>query len=256
MRPLFKNKLGLIQYLRNLSAAPTGHLPAADPKLLELEPLEVYRRKATKMDWLLKLLTQIQSVDEKALVFCEFRDTQRVLHAYIQQALGYDADVINGDTSVSAQSAHSRQKRIDAFQAQSGFGVLILSPVAVGFGVNIQAANHVIHYTRCWNPAKEDQATDRAYRIGQLKDVYVYCPQAVAPGWDSFDVTLDRLLASKRALADDIFNGATDVDADDFPLDSPTLAAGLSTRTQCGKPRPGGEVGQRPEGHFIGTKSC
>ena len=87
--------------------------------------------------------------------------------------------------------------------------------------VNIQAANHVIHYTRCWNPAKEDQATDRAYRIGQIKDVYVYCPQTVAPGWDSFDVTLDRILAAKRALADDIFNGATDVDADEFALSGP-----------------------------------
>jgi SNF2 family DNA or RNA helicase len=61
----------------------------------------------------------------------------------------------------------SRQKRIKAFQETPGFGVLVLSPVAVGFGVNIQAANHVVHYTRTWNPAQEDQATDRAYRLNQ-----------------------------------------------------------------------------------------
>ena len=87
-------------------------------------------------------------------------------------------DVYNG-TSVSAAAANNRQNVIKAFSGHPGFGVIILSPLAVGFGVNIQAANHVIHYLRHWNPAKEDQATDRAYRIGQSKDVYVYCPGAV-----------------------------------------------------------------------------
>ncbi|MGY2437988.1 helicase-related protein, partial [Escherichia coli] len=89
-------------------------------------------------------------------------------------------DIINGDTSASASHVQSRQKRIKAFQAKPGFGVIILSPVAVGFGVNIQEANHVIHYTRTWNPAKEDQATDRAYRIGQTREVSVYCPTVFA----------------------------------------------------------------------------
>ena len=60
------------------------------------------------------------------------------------------------------------------FRLSLGFRVIILSTVAVGFGVNVQKANHVIHFTRCWNPAKEDQATDRAYRIGQTKDVCLY----------------------------------------------------------------------------------
>jgi SNF2 family DNA or RNA helicase len=55
-----------------------------------------------------------------------------------------------------------------------------LSPRVAGFGVNLQAVNHVVHYTRSWNPANEDQATDRAYRIGQKKDVYVYSPSVIA----------------------------------------------------------------------------
>ena len=96
-----------------------------------------------------------------------------MLRHYIEEAFGFAPDIINGDTAASAQNASSRQKRIKGFQSRQGFGVIILSPVAVGFGVNIQEANHVIHYPRHWNPAKEDQATDRAHRIGQKREVNV-----------------------------------------------------------------------------------
>jgi hypothetical protein len=111
---------------------------------------------------------------------------------------------------------NSRQKLIDRFQAKPGFNAIILSPLAVGFGVNIQAANHVIHFTRTWNPAKEDQATDRAYRIGQDRDVTVYYPSVVGQGFDSFDVVLHRLLAWKRTLAEDMLNASGDLSAADF----------------------------------------
>ena len=78
-----------------------------------------------------------------------------------------------------------------------------MSPVAAGFGLNITEANHVIHYTRHWNPAKEQQATDRAYRIGQKKPVKVYYPLAVAPNNEikTFDIVLDELLGRKSHLA-------------------------------------------------------
>lgn len=76
-----------------------------------------------------------------------------------------------------------------------------MSPVAAGMGLNVTAANHVIHYSRHWNPAKESQATDRAYRIGQTKDVYVYYPIAVSKDFQSFDKTLDELLSRKSTLA-------------------------------------------------------
>lgn len=76
-----------------------------------------------------------------------------------------------------------------------------MSPVAAGMGLNVTAANHVIHYSRHWNPAKENQATDRAYRIGQTKDVYVYYPMAVSENFRSFDETLDDLLSRKTSLA-------------------------------------------------------
>lgn len=76
-----------------------------------------------------------------------------------------------------------------------------MSPIAAGMGLNVTGANHVIHYSRHWNPAKENQATDRAYRIGQEKDVYVYYPMAVSKSFISFDETLDDLLNRKTSLA-------------------------------------------------------
>ncbi len=77
-----------------------------------------------------------------------------------------------------------------------------MSPVAAGLGLNVTGANHVIHYSRHWNPAKESQATDRAHRIGQNKTVFVYYPISVLNECKTFDVIIDNLLQQKRHLAD------------------------------------------------------
>jgi hypothetical protein len=210
----FKNHLGLLHYLRLVCTDPRPH----GLNVFKPEPTKQYRDKAPKLDWLLTQLKAIQAKGEKVIVFCEFREIQRLLQHYIEAELGFKPDIINGDTSASASHTASRQKRIKAFQELRGFGVLVLSPVAVGFGVNIQAANHVVHYTRTWNPAKEDQATDRAYRIGQKKDVYVYYPVVWAEDFMTFDVKLDHLLTYKRGLAEDMLNGSGDVNPGDFNL--------------------------------------
>jgi SNF2 family DNA or RNA helicase len=208
----FRNHLALLHYLRLVCTDPRRYgLTVFQP-----EPLAEYRQAAPKLDWLLKQLREIQKQGEKAIIFCEFRNIQRLLQHYIVEVFGFEADIINGDTTASVSSATSRQKRIKAFQSKPGFGVIILSPVAVGFGVNIQAANHVIHYTRTWNPAKEDQATDRAWRIGQTKDVFVYYPVVSADDFTTFDVKLDQLLERKRSLAGDMLNGCPDISAAEF----------------------------------------
>ncbi|QUN31577.1 restriction endonuclease [Cupriavidus sp. KK10] len=210
----FKNHLGLLHYLRLLCTDPRPH----GLGIFRPEPVSQYREKAPKLDWLLNQLHAIKAKGEKVIVFCEFREIQRLLQHYIEAEFGLRPDIINGDTKASASHAASRQKRIKAFQDAPGFGVLVLSPVAVGFGVNIQAANHVVHYTRTWNPAKEDQATDRAYRINQKKPVYVYYPVVRADDFTTFDVKLDMLLEYKRGLAEDMLNGAGDVAPGDFNL--------------------------------------
>lgn len=225
----FKNHLGLLQYLRLVCTDPRRYgLTAFNP-----EPVAEYRAKAPKLDWLLAQLECIHATGEKAIVFCEFRNIQRLLQYYIEQALKVRVDIINGTTSAAANHTSSRQKRIKVFQEAPGFGVIILSPVAVGFGVNIQAANHVIHYTRTWNPAKEDQATDRAYRIGQKKAVYVYYLVVTADDFLTFDVKLDQLLTKKRELASDMLNGCGDLTPGDFAIAEVVpggCAAGLEER--------------------------
>jgi HJR/Mrr/RecB family endonuclease len=125
--------------------------------------------------------------------------------------------IVNGETPTVQKFRNgvpadnlSRQATIDRFQAEDGFNVIIMSPLAAGVGLNVTKANHVIHYSRHWNPAKEAQATDRAYRIGQTKDVHVYYPMAIFPSdmknedgsqQKSFDQILDHLLSLKTALA-------------------------------------------------------
>ena len=211
----FVNALSLLHYLRLICSHPVPF----GQTMFRPEPVADYRRKAPKLDWLLKQLNEIRAANEKAIVFCEFRELQRLLQHYIQEAFpDLAVDIINGETTTDDKAMHSRQNRLRRFQERPGFGVVILSPLAVGFGVNIQKANHVIHYTRTWNPAKEDQATDRAYRIGQTRDVYVYYPVVRAPDFPTFEERLDQLLSRKRELAVEMLNGSGDVLPGDFDI--------------------------------------
>ncbi len=207
-----QSPLGLLQYLRRLCSdpRPPGHLSTDSEQLSDIE------LRSPKMAWLMEQLREIEAKAEKVIVFCEFRDLQRTLQRCIGERFGMVPDVINGDTSAQSANANNRQRRIKKFQDKPGFGVIVLSPLAVGFGVNIQAANHVIHFTRTWNPAKEDQATDRAYRLGSTKDVYVYYPVVVAHDFLTFDAKLDKLLDWKRGLSSDMLNGSGDVSPADF----------------------------------------
>jgi len=116
------------------------------------------------------------------------------------ETYGISVPVIDGDTK-------NRQLIVQHFNETQGFGIMILSPKAAGVGLTITSANHVIHYTRWWNPAVENQATDRAYRIGQQKDVYVYhiitrdsshFPQGTV------EELMHELLESKRHLAENV----------------------------------------------------
>ncbi|GGK31636.1 hypothetical protein GCM10010965_25590 [Caldalkalibacillus thermarum] len=122
-----------------------------------------------KLQKTLEILELIRRRGEKVLIFTEYRMMQAILKRHIMEKFNINPMIINGMT-------RGRQVVVDEFNAKPGFDVLILSPKAAGTGLTITAANHVIHYTRWWNPAVENQATDRAYRIGQEKDVTVYYP--------------------------------------------------------------------------------
>ena len=204
--------LALLSRLRMICAHPLAVM--SDDH--EVKPLSEHLRVSPKLSWLMARLDDIRGRNEKVIVFTEFRDLQRLIQRGVAERFGYSAQIINGGTTVDSRSDESRQKLIDKFQAEDGFGVIILSTTAVGFGVNIKAANHVVHFTRPWNPAKEDQATDRAYRIGQTKDVFVYCPTVVGAGYESFEERLANLLESKRELSRDMLAGNQEITAEDF----------------------------------------
>jgi SNF2 family DNA or RNA helicase/HJR/Mrr/RecB family endonuclease len=170
---------------------------------------------SAKLQILIDVLQEIQNKSEKAIIFADRKETQKMLQKVIYETFKISPpSIINGDTPSSKQkessSKLSRQQTIDRFQNEEGFNVIIMSQLAAGVGLNVVGANHVIHYTRHWNPAKEEQATDRAYRIGQTRDVTVYYPMAVFPDsfqnekgerQKSFDEILDILLSRKKSLA-------------------------------------------------------
>jgi superfamily II DNA or RNA helicase len=194
------NMLVTIMHLREVSEHPYLY----DSTLLNHETDEIVDTSA-RLQATIKFLDEIKKKEEKVIIFVERKETQKMLQKLCLERYGIITKIINGDTPSIVKrnmpNKQSRQSSIDEFQAVDGFNVIIMSPVAAGMGLNVTAANHVIHYSRHWNPAKENQATDRAYRIGQTKDVFVYYPMAVRADIKSFDETLDDLLSRKTSLA-------------------------------------------------------
>jgi superfamily II DNA or RNA helicase len=179
--------------------------------------LEAYAEESARLSRALAILDEVAAKREKVLVFVEDLAMQERLAALVQARyrLAEPPARING--TVPGPRRHAL---VAAFQqAADGFAVMILSPKAGGVGLTLTAANHVIHLSRWWNPAVEDQATDRVFRIGQTKDVQVYLPMAVHPDPairdTSFDLRLDALIDRKRALTRDLF---LPPDADDADL--------------------------------------
>lgn len=194
------NMLVTIMHLREVSEHPYLY----DSTLLNHETDEIVETSA-RLQATIKFLDEIKKKEEKVIIFVERKERQKMLQKLCLKRYGIITKIINGDTPSIVKrympNKQSRQSSIDEFQAVDGFNVIIMSPVAAGMGLNVTAANHVIHYSRHWNPAKENQATDRAYRIGQTKDVFVYYPMAVRSDIKSFDETLDDLLSRKTSLA-------------------------------------------------------
>lgn len=195
------NMLLTIMNVREISEHPYLH----DSTLLQHDTNDLIDTSA-RLIATIKFLDTIKQKGEKVILFAERRDSQKMLQKIIHERYGIITKIINGDTPSVSSSRYnpdklSRQASIDEFQSVDGFNAIVMSPVAAGMGLNVTGANHVIHYSRHWNPAKENQATDRAYRIGQTKDVYVYYPMAISKQFKSFDVNLDDLLSRKTSLA-------------------------------------------------------
>lgn len=195
--------LAALHQLRTVSLHPRLHESNALIVSGQKQAREVMSESA-KLTVLLRQLDEIRSLGEKVILFLVTKQMQRLLKLWLDQIYGLNIHIINGDTAAvqSKKDTLTRKTMIEDFEAVMGFNIIIMSPVAAGVGLTVVGANHVIHVERHWNPAKEAQATDRVYRIGQTKDVFVHLPAALHPEYDSFDVNLDRLLNSKLMLKD------------------------------------------------------
>ena len=149
------------------------------------------------------VLDDLHERSERVLLFIEDLEMQAFIAQWLRSRYGLgEVPIINGGTPVPRR--HEQVKRFQELDPESReFGVFILSPRAAGFGITLTTATHVVHLTRWWNPAVEEQCNDRIYRIGQTRDVTVHLPMAIHPTTpeQSFDHVLDELLRHKWELA-------------------------------------------------------
>jgi non-specific serine/threonine protein kinase len=144
----------------------------------------------------------IAARQEKVLVFTQFREVIAPLAAFLGSVFGRPGLVLHGETAVK-----QRQETVRRFQEDDAVGFFVLSLKAGGAGLNLTAASHVVHFDRWWNPAVENQATDRAFRIGQTKNVLVH--KFVCRG--TVEDKIDQLIESKRQLSTDLLEGGADL---------------------------------------------
>jgi SNF2 family DNA or RNA helicase len=162
---------------------------AAGPALI---PATLAARSG-KLARLAELLDEIVAEGDRALIFTQFAEMGHLLHAFLQARLGVPAQFLHGGTPARARDAMVRRFQEDA----DGPPLFILSLKAGGTGINLTRANHVLHFDRWWNPAVEDQATDRAFRIGQTRKLLVH--KFVCTG--TLEEKIDAMIEDKKALA-------------------------------------------------------
>lgn len=138
---------------------------------------------------------EVREKRERVLVFTQFRETTEPLRAFLESIFQHPGLLLHGETAVG-----KRKEIVAQFQGETYTPFMVLSIKAGGVGLNLTAANHVIHFDRWWNPAVENQATDRAFRIGQKKNVIVH--KFVTKG--TVEEKIDRLIEDKRRLSDEI----------------------------------------------------
>jgi SNF2 family DNA or RNA helicase len=151
--------------------------------------------RSGKLARLVEMLEEVIDRGERALIFTQYAEMGSLLQPHLASAFGAEVLYLHGGTP-----AKKRQEMIEKFQLDYGPPVFILSLKAGGTGLNLTSANHVFHYDRWYNPAVENQATDRAFRIGQTKDVQVH--KFICLG--TLEERIDELIERKLALAESV----------------------------------------------------
>ena len=168
--------------------------------------------RSHKLSRLLEMLDEVIEEGESALVFSQFREIGDALESHLRHTSHYNTYYIHGGTN-----RKKREQMIDEFQdPETDPSIFVLSLKAAGVGITLTKANHVFHFDRWWNPAVEDQATDRAFRIGQKKNVFVH--KFVTMG--TLEERIDQMIEDKKKLAGAIVGSdeswLTELDNDAF----------------------------------------
>ena len=154
--------------------------------------------RSGKLACLVELLEKVLAGGERALVFTQFRTWAIRLSTWLARTLSVDVACLHGETP-----REQRDRLVERFASEDGPPIFVLAVKAGGVGLNLTQANHVFHFDRWWNPAVENQATDRAFRIGQRRDVQVH--KLICLG--TLEEAIDRLLESKIGLAESVVGG-------------------------------------------------
>ena len=152
-------------------------------------------KESGKLAMLREICETVRDKRERILIFTQFKEITEPLAAYLEQVFGRRGLVLHGGVPVK-----KRQALVEEFQGDAYVPFMVLSVRAGGTGLNLTRANHVVHFDRWWNPAVENQATDRAFRIGQTKNVMVH--KLVCTG--TVEEKIDAMIESKKALAEDV----------------------------------------------------
>ncbi|MEM8504147.1 MAG: DEAD/DEAH box helicase [Cyanobacteria bacterium P01_D01_bin.1] len=193
--------LGLLVKLKQICNHPA--------QFLQQESLGKARRSG-KLQRLDEMLEEVVAEGDRALIFTQFAEWGKLLSAHLEHRLGAESLFLYGSTS-----KNKREEMVDRFQLDpNGPKIFILSLKAGGVGLNLTRANHVFHFDRWWNPAVENQATDRAFRIGQTKNVQVH--KFVCTG--TLEERIHEMINSKKALAEQVVGAGeqwlTELDTD------------------------------------------
>ncbi len=215
-------KLAMIHHIRTVSV---------HPNIDGNETGESFVNSSARLEATFEILDRLASKGERALVFIENIKMQYRFVELIKQRYQLPrVDIINGKTPIK-----QRQAIVNRFQRHlvddNGFDLLVLGPQAAGTGLTLTAATHVIHLSRWWNPAVEEQCNDRVHRIGQTKPVEIHVPMAIHPGYreGSFDCLLHSLMQRKRKLASSALWPLADSRGDADLLQSGLTEIGIST---------------------------
>ncbi|WP_167357203.1 DEAD/DEAH box helicase [Paenibacillus pectinilyticus] len=158
------------------------------------------RARSAKLERLVEMIDELRSEGGSCLIFTQFVEMGHLLQAALGQALSEPVQFLHGGVSKAKRDAMVARFQNETLPAEERCHIFILSLKAGGTGLNLTAANHVFHYDRWWNPAVENQATDRAFRIGQTRNVQVH--KFVTLG--TLEERIDEMIGRKQGLSDQI----------------------------------------------------